>query len=112
MESNLTLMDVLLWPVVMTVVGVAIWIIGRRLEEDDASPLIKWACAPFLLFGLFKGFDRFTNVVGNSTMAVMYRDVFGGRKMLIAHYLAFFLPLIAIIALVAWYVMDKRSREV
>ena len=105
-------MDVVLWPVVAAIIGAVIWILGCRLEEDDGSSKIKWIAVLPMGFALIKGLGMMLKVVGGSVDAVLYRDVIGGRKMLLAHYGSFVIPLLIAGALVAYYLMLRRNDRV
>ena len=110
--NNMGVMDVVLWPVVAAVVAVVIWVLGCRLEEDDGSRKIKWIAVVPMGFALIKGLGMMLKVVGGSVDAVMYRDVIGGRKMLLAHYGSFVIPLLLTGAMVAYYLMLRRNDRV
>lgn len=110
--TQLSLLDVLLWPVAASVAGALIWILGCRFEDDDGSPLVKWLAVLPIAFGLIKGSGLMLKVIGNSFDAVFYRDAIGGRKMLFAHYAAFVIPLLIAIGIAVWFSVRRRQDRI
>lgn len=110
--TQLSLLDVLLWPVAAAIAGALIWILGSRYEEDDGSPMVKWIAVLPVGFGLIKGFSLILRVLGNSVDAVIYRDAIGGRKMLFAHYAAFVIPLLIAIGIAVWFTVKRNQDRV
>ncbi|MCB8933446.1 MAG: hypothetical protein M9921_00720 [Fimbriimonadaceae bacterium] len=110
--TQLSLLDVLLWPVAAAILGALIWILGNRYEEDDGSPLVKWIAVAPVGFALVKGFSLVLRVMGNSVDAVIYRDAIGGRKMLFAHYAAFVIPLLVAIGIAAWFTVRRNQDRI
>lgn len=110
--GTLSLMDVVLWPVAAAIVGTIIWILGCRHEEDDGSKKLKWIAVLPMGFALIKGLGMMLKVVGGSVDAVLYRELIGGRKMLLAHYGSFLIPLFLTGAMVAYYMMLRRNDRV
>ncbi len=110
--GTMGVLDVVLWPVAAAVVGAIVWILGCRLEEDDGSGKVKWLAVLPMAFALIKGLGMMLKVAGGSVDAVLYRDLIGGRKMLLAHYAAFVVPLLIAGGLVAYYLALRRNDRV
>jgi hypothetical protein len=101
--------EVLLMPLFFATIGIIIWLAGRNAELKDNAKPWKWAAVlPFFL-ALSAGWGPFFSLRDSFYRA--YLEPFG-KKMEIAHYAAFLLPLLAIAALAGWEFWDhKRARE-
>jgi hypothetical protein len=98
--------EVLLLPLIFSVFGVVMWIGSRNAELKTGKPRPwKWAAAIPFLIALYTGWDPIARV-----RDFMYREAIEplGKKMLMAHYAAFLVPVVALIALAVWHYMDVK----
>jgi len=90
-----------------SVVGAIIYIAGRNAEiRDNAKPWKWWGALPMAL-ALMAGWRPFMSVRDGFYQAAIEPN---GKKMLYAHYGAFLVPVLVIIGLVAWQIMDTKRR--
>jgi hypothetical protein len=99
-----THLELMLVPGAGVVVGYWLWSFFLRREHAGGPSWPKWLGFVPLLLALWKGWDYLS-----STFDSFYTSQasYGGwlQRM---HYAAFVIPVLGIIGLVVWYVLDKR----
>jgi hypothetical protein len=98
--------DVILWPGIMLVVGLAIWYIGLRWEDDLGPGWFKWLAVIPLVIGIYMGFEHFMNIRDPFYQAAIRP----GGRMIYSHYAAFILPFLGLITVIVWYYVDRKNR--
>jgi len=102
--------EVLFLPMFFSLVGVAIWIAGRNAELKHGAKPWKWfAVIPFVLAG-YAGWDPFFRAAFDSFYRAAIEPY--GKKMQVAHYAAFWFPILCVIILALWEFVDRRRAEV
>lgn len=100
---------VLVAPALLATMGIAIWVSGRRAELKYSARPWKWlASLPFAL-SLFAALIPLVKVSD-----FFYRTALEplGKKTEIAHYAAILLPLLGLLSLAVWELVDrKQGRE-
>lgn len=100
----------MLLPVFMAAVAVIIWIGARSSElKTSAKRPWKWVAVLPLLVAFKAGITYMLDV-----RDPFYQSAISGygKKMVFAHYCAFFIPLLALIGVAVWQVFDaRRSTE-
>ena len=85
-------------PGMLTLFGVMICLFGWNAEKGGKSAPWKWLGIALLIIGLWVGFPYFSHMIGGSPEDVIYRAGMPSiRRFSYAHYLAFFMPLLALI---------------
>ena len=101
--------EVLLLPIFFAVIGAIIWIAGRNAELKAQAKPWKWAAALPFLIALLAGWGPFIRLRDSFYEAAIHPF---GKKMEMAHYAAFLLPVLCMAALAGWEFWDhKRAHE-
>jgi len=98
------LTDVLLFPLICFVLGVAFWYGGLHYESRTEKSWVKWLALVPLAIGLIIGIQAFAQ-----TFDYAYQALMPNRRTLYAHYVSLALPLFAIIAIVGWHFYLKKT---
>ena len=103
--------DVVLWPGVLFLLGLGLWVFGVHHENDDGAAWIKWLAFIPLVIGVVVGWGWLSRYIDPGATGLMYRDeVVPGGRMKIAHYAAFGLPALTLVGILGWYLIDRRNR--
>lgn len=104
-------LDVVILPGLAVFFGMLLY--GLALRQELLGNRVRWKWLPIavLALGAIAGFGPFWNYIGSSSDAELYRGSIPGRKMLIAHYSAFLLPLLCIAGTLL-YDLWRRRRQV
>lgn len=91
----------LIMPGIMTIFGVLICWLGWLSERNGKVSSWKWLGLVFLAAGMFFGFKWLSPMIGHSSLDSLYRSgLHTPRRYAYAHYVAFFMPLVALIGCV------------
>jgi hypothetical protein len=106
--------EVLLLPGFFSVFGVIIWIAGHQ-NEVKAGRRSPWKWIALIPFGiaLYTGLQWTWPMFAPGAHAAFYRTGIEpyGTKMRVAHYSAFFFPVLIIFALGIWMVIERKLIE-
>jgi hypothetical protein len=98
-----------MWPGLLALIGVAIYSIFKVLENKaKKNDPRKWIGAAPLLLGLILGWSPFSLIRDK----FYYESIkFHGDKMIWAHYGAFIVPILGLVGIGVWFLLDKFLPE-
>jgi hypothetical protein len=93
------------FPILLTLIAVGVWIVGRTAELKHGAKPWKWAAAFPMFLALILGWSPFMRMSD-----FIYRLAIEpyGTKMRMAHYMAFMLPVICVAALAGYEYWDRK----
>jgi hypothetical protein len=92
-------------PGIFTAFGLLIWALGMLAEKSGKAAGWKWFGIALLLAAMFFGFPRFM-----AMQDYAYRmSLSSVRRVPLAHYAGFILPLIAVIGCLGWHFLARKS---
>lgn len=99
----------MMWPLILSAIGFALFALIKHYEARMKWPAAaKWGGLAPAVIGLFLGFGPFRAIRDE----FYYQSIKPlGDKMIWAHWLALLLPLFAILAAVAWVLLDRFAPE-
>ena len=103
--ENLGFLDVLVWPVGLTLVGWFIFYYGWWVENRLTKAPWKWVAVVPVLYAIYMGCDyvgKYNNPLYNSLVAP------GGKKMMIAHYGALIVPAAGLIGIILFHFYNHK----
>lgn len=103
--ENLTYMDVIVWPIATTLLGGVIFYFGWYVENRLTKAPWKWLAFVPLAYGLYIGYGYMTAYMNPFYQAAMPG---GGKKMMVAHYGAFILPLLGVIGVILFHFFNHK----
>lgn len=103
--ENLSMFDVIVWPIAMTLVGGLIFYFGWWVENRLTKAPWKWLAFIPLGYGLWVGYTYMTNYMNPFYQAAMPG---AGKKMLVAHYAAFIIPLLGVIGVILFHFFNHK----
>lgn len=116
MGSPESWVDVFLLPGILVFLGAIIWI-GSWLGDQDkpkANPW-RWIAVIPLLFALVIGIQNLWAMhnpeTGRFYLETMRAGTRLSRRLLVAHYLTFILPLVSLIVIIIWNKVDRDRRS-
>jgi hypothetical protein len=96
--------EVLLWPLIFSILGLIVWYIGLRVEFNTEKSAVKWLAFVPLGIATYLG-----GAAALRTTDYAYQELMDRKMTLYGHYIALALPLIAIGALLTWNWYQKRQ---
>jgi hypothetical protein len=100
----------LVMPGILTVFGTLTYWLGWMSERNGKVAMWKWLGVIFLVVGMWAGFGYFEHMIGSGSDDVIYRAGMPSvRRYSYAHYMAFFLPLLALIGCVILHFVKKPT---
>lgn len=101
--------DVLLLPVFFVGVSVFVYAAGRAAELKLKDAAWKWWSLLPLAAALYSGYGPLSYM---SDVAYRSGAEDYGRKMVAAHYLAFWLPMAGVVGIAIWWWLDRKFNRV
>lgn len=101
----------LVLPGILTFFGILICWLAWLAEKGGKNAPWKWLGIVILLIGMWFGYvNYFSHMIGSSAADVLYRSGMPSvRRYAYAHYLSFFLPLVALIGCVILQFVKKPA---
>jgi hypothetical protein len=111
MEGAAELPELVLVSLIPLIIAVPIFLYGMKVQKEGGSARLKWIALIPLALAAVWGLRYVLFVTNPTNVAIL--EGFGqmSERGKIAHYAAFILPIVAIIALIVWAIMDKRSKD-
>ena len=104
--------DIALIPVIAVFFGLLAYFIGEFGQAVRGGKVWKGIGMGVLALGCLTGFRYFLAMVSGSFEAVAYRESMFSRKLFIAHWAAFFLPVACLILAIVITVVRKKRASV
>src|ERR1051325_2865477 len=105
--NELTMLDVLLWPVAMTMLAWVIFYFGWWVEKKkNVKAPWKWLSLAPVAFGIYVGFDYVRQILDP-----FYQQLVGVgmmKKMVAAHWGALIIPLIGLAGIVLFHFFNHK----
>ncbi len=106
------LTDIILLPVVLTIIGIVIWFIGWNTKKN-LGRVPKWhpLCYAVWAIALYVGMTFLWRVINpfDHVAATLYSDTVFYSRLYYAHIIDPFIPLLAILILGGWQIWDARQ---
>lgn len=103
--------SVIMLPGIFVFFGFIVLILGykRRMEHETKT----WTIVSGVLFLLaaILAWPYFSSYAGSSPENLVYRDAAHGRRMMMAHYLCFILPVLGLLSMVVGEFIYRRRRK-
>lgn len=111
-DYELTLQKIALWPLILLVAGVVIWMVAWRNEKEGTSPKIKWIAMIPLAVAVFLSYGTFFTLIDSGIDGEMQRDAIdNSRRLTYAAYFAFLAPALCILGFTVWSFIDKKMSK-
>jgi len=104
------MMDVLLWPVLLTALGIGIFFFGLWLERKGKRAPWKWAAVVPVLVGAYVGYPYASILYSDPELYKAQHLAFGEKKLYASHYGALFIPILGLIGLVLLHFFNHKIK--
>lgn len=96
-------------PLILSLIAFSLFSFFRyRENRKSGPPMAKWLALLPAMVAMVIGYGSFSLIRDK----FYYESIkFRGDKMIWAHYVAFILPIVIIVAAVAWFLLDKYAPE-
>ena len=101
--------DPMLMPVMCAFFGLLIYFLGIKKERDGGKAVWKWAGVVLAVLGGMIGWPWFAIYTGKGADGELYRSSLMGNKMLVGHYAALVVPLLAVIVCVGFHFIHVKQ---
>jgi ABC-type multidrug transport system permease subunit len=102
-----SMMEIMISPMLFSFFGMMMFIGAIRYEETYGKPATwwKWCYVPLAL-GLLFGIQRMVFL-----QDIMYAQTTYSRKIRIAHYMSFLVPVVVTVAITFWHRLASKKKE-
>jgi len=99
----------MIMPVLLTVIGAFIWWLAWLGERGGKTSPWKWIALLFILPALWIGFQTMSHLSDIAYYSAMRSHI---KRFILPHYIAFVLPLLALIGALVTHFMPRKGTQV